>query len=56
MEVAFNLKVWQGRQSLKRFTWAAYGREERFLALPVLRREREARLKGGEKKGEERRN
>lgn len=56
LEVAFNLKVWQGRQSLKRFTWAADGREKRFLPLPVLRREREVRLKGDDKKREERRN
>ena len=50
MEVAFNLKVWQGRQSLERFTGVAYGREKRFLPLPILRRQREVRRRREEKK------
>ena len=51
LQVAFNLKVWQGRQSLERFTGVAYGGEgERFL-LPILQRwekkREEKRLWGG---------
>ncbi len=54
MEVAFNLKVWQGRQSLERFTGVAYGREKRFLSLPILRREEEESQRR-EKRREEKR-
>lgn len=53
--MAFNLKVWQGRQSLERFTGVAYGGERRFLPLPILRREREVRQRR-EREGKKGRN